>query len=109
MSNLYALQIQHIAAGVNSFDAEPGFFYRVDTSGGDVTANLPLTKDVTDIPGAWLIIKKVSTADTNGVVVTPGAGELLNLMASETISGVNQGHSYLPCLRASYEIGWISW
>ena len=106
MSDLYALQIQYIT-GVSSFSVQPGFLYRVDCSAGDVKAKLPSANGVTDVPGAWLIIKNVT--GVHNVNVTPASGEVINQDPSQAISGTNQGHSYLPCLRPSYGIGWISW
>jgi hypothetical protein len=106
MSGLYVLQIQYIT-GASSFNADPGFFYRVDCSAGDVTAKLPSAQNVVDVPGAWLIIKNVT--GSNNVIVTPVSGEAINQSPSQAISGTNQGHSYLPCLRPSYGIGWVSW
>ncbi len=106
MSGLYALRIQHIT-GVSSFNVETGFLYRVDCSARNVTANLPSARDVVDVPGAWLIIKNVT--GVNNVIVTPISGEIINQSSSQAISGSGQGHSYLPCLRPSYGIGWVSW
>jgi len=106
MSGLYALKIQYVT-GKSSFDANPGYLYRVDCSASDVTANLPSAEDVTDVPGGWLIIKNVTGG--NNVNVNPVSGETVDQQSSQQISGADQGHSYLPCLRPSYGIGWISW
>lgn len=106
MSGLYALRIKYIT-GVSSFTVQTGFLYRVDCSARNVTANLPSAQGVVDVPGAWLIIKNVT--GVNSVIVTPVAGEVVNKSTAQAIPGSNQGHSYLPCFRPSYGIGWISW
>ena len=61
MASLKALVVREIS-GVSSFTVEVGYFYRVDTSIGNVRANMPSYLDTHSTD--WVIIKK-STSDGN--------------------------------------------
>jgi hypothetical protein len=80
--------------GVGSFTASAttAQVYRVDTSAGAVTANLPPAANC--VAGVWHIIKNIS--GTNPVTVTPAAGESVNGAANNTLTTNNQRRQYYP-------------
>lgn len=115
MSRLRALQPYYVT-GVSSFQATPGFFYRVDTSAGLVTAELCSTLACQG--GDWLMLKNVGTNGNNLTVAAfvdsiAGYQELINGNATQTGIGNGTAHVFLPfALSAAYSStrnGWTSW
>jgi hypothetical protein len=106
MAALKALTIVKIS-GVTSFNVEPGYFYRVDTSSGDVDAKMPSYTTTTS--SDWCIIKK-SSSDAHVVNATPYSGEKMNGSSSpNTLSGYKQSHMFMPNTPSFFGSGWMSW
>jgi len=79
----------------------------VDTSSGDVTANMPSYTDTHSTD--WNIIKKISS-DAHVINVTPHSGEKMNGSSSpNVITGSNQSRMYMPNTPSFFGNGWISW
>lgn len=95
--------------GVGSFTASSNTAtcYRVDTSAGAVTANLPTAAACT--PGVWHVIKNIS--GTNPVTVTPTGSDTVDGAATNVLTTNNQRRQYYPGVPAagSYTApGWMS-
>jgi len=106
MAALKALIMKEIS-GVTSFDVTPGYFYRVDTSSGDVTATMTSYSDTHSTD--WNIIKKVSS-DAHVINVKAASGEKMNGSSSPNVlSGFKQSHMYMPNTPSFFGLGWMSW
>jgi hypothetical protein len=106
LMSLQALTVVKIS-GVSSFSATPGHFYRVDTSSGNVNANLPAVSGTDGT--SWLIVKKISS-DANVVNVNANGSENMNGSSGPNVlSGNNQSHQFIPNTPSFYGTGWFSW
>lgn len=106
MASLQALTIVYIT-GVTSFAATPGYFYRVDTSASNVTAQLPAVADTDSTD--WLIVKNIN--GDNIVNIKPASGEYIDYVqnGSNQLTGSNQSHQVMPGTPSWMGIGWFTW